>query len=269
MKPWEDLIRVLYEYGEHGVRDLREFFSYKYLDRWLPEVIAMGLVDVKEVIGKGGRKKVHFLTSKGVTYAELHVTKLRICDNLDKFIEPYTPEQKLQILGRLFGDMFEYASSLFLSGKNVDMMRVFRDAIQLPVKAFLNKQILDDKEYIIKTLEGHGEFPPDLYCDILFIQRQFSLPFIIRDADLAWNLNHYLNSHHVYILTLLGIHSKEEIEQKNKVWLEKNRDAIEPHSVWQKKALKELERRKEALREIMNVPKDYGKTSITFYNDIT
>jgi len=67
----------------------------------------------------------------------------------------------------------------------------------------------------------------------------------------------------------LGIHSKEEIEQKNKAWLEKNRDETEPHSVWQEKALTELKRRKDALREIINVPKDYGESSIKFYNDAT
>ena len=67
----------------------------------------------------------------------------------------------------------------------------------------------------------------------------------------------------------MGIHSKEEIEQKNKAWLEKNRDAIEPHSVWQEKALTELKHRKDALREIINVPNDYGESSIIFYNDVT
>jgi hypothetical protein len=280
LSPKDQILYALYKqkprvgYGFNELRDACDGLHGRYIDIFTNpkkgKLVKDGFIVIKKVMGKGGTKELRMITEKGVEYVQKNIVGVELAvRNVLRLAQTLTEKERFEVLGQVFKDMFEYASSLFLSGKRADMMRIFRDSIQLPVKEFLNKQILDDREYIVKALEGHGEFPSNVYSDIVFIQRQFSLPFLIRDADLAWDLNHYLNSHHVYILTLLGIHSKEEIEQKNKAWLEKNRDAIEPHSVWQEKALKELERRKEVLREIMNVPKDYGKTSITFYNDIT
>ena len=233
------------------------------------KLVKDGYVKIEKVKVQGGIKELRKLTEKGVEYVEKNIVGVESAvRNVLRLANALTEKERFQVLGEMFKDMFEYASSLFLSSKRVEMMRVFRDAIQLPVKEFLNKQILADKDYITKAIEGHAEFPPDVYYDAVFVLRQFSLPFMIRDADLAWDLNHYLNSHHVYLFKLLGIHSKEEVENRNKAWLERNRDAIEPHSVWKEKALKELERRKQALSTIINVPEDYGKSSIVFHNDV-
>jgi hypothetical protein len=223
-----------------------------------------GYIECKKVTGKGGVKDVRMITEKGVEYVERNIVGLEVgARNILMFAQARTEKEKFACLGLVFKDMFEYASSLFKSGKRLEMMRVFRDTIQTPVKEFLNKQVLEDKEYIAKFQNGKGTLPPDDYYDPTFILRQFPLAFIIRDTQLAWELNHYLNSHHVYLLTKLGIHTKEEISEKNKKWEQEHKTKTEePFTERRDMILTEIEKRKKMLRNIGSrfVFEDYGKS---------
>jgi hypothetical protein len=223
------------------------------------KLVKDGYIEIKKVKVKGGIKELRMITEKGVEYVEKNIKGVEVAvKNVSSLAQALTEKERFEVLGQVFKDMFEYASSLFKSGKRLDMMHIFREAFQTPVKEFLNKPLLEDKELIIKFLTEHGERLKGVYWDSAFTLRNLPLTFIIRDADLAWDLNHYLNFHHVYLFTTLGIHSKEEIEQRNKAWLEKHKDVEKPFTGWKEKSLKELERRKQALDVIVPVPDDYG-----------
>lgn len=245
----DDIIRVLYEYREGlGFNELRAFFpKYERLKQALDDLIYDGLVAVKQVNVKGGKKNLHFLTERGLNYAEMHVTRLRIYERFEELLKHYNEDEKFQILGQVFKDMFEYASTLFVSGKRLDIMQGFRDAIQTPVKEFLNKPLLDDKEFIRQYFEKDERIPTGTYYDPVFLLRKFPLAFIVRDCRLALELNHALNVHHGILLALCGFLTKEEIEKRNVEWLEKHKGMTEVQI--REAVLKEINTRKSLLKE--------------------
>jgi len=273
----EEILRLLYEHRDGlGHNELRERFNEKVLRRWLPELLKTKLVNVEKMKVKGGRKKLHFLTPKGIEYVERNIMCERFMKRFVEFVDAYQPNEKLEALGQLFKDMFAHSQTLLYSG-DVNAMKIFRATIKEPLKKYVNRELLEAKETILEEGRGSGME----YCDPVFAIRRFSIGFIWEDGVMAWDSGHFLNTHHRYVFEKFGIHSKKEIEEKNVEWLQKHKDKTE---VMQKgERLKELQTRIDIIKKMVeaeinrplekrtlpnwffSLPKDYGE----YLEDVT
>ena len=183
------------------------------------KLVKDGYVKIEKVKVQGGIKELRKLTEKGVEYVEKNIVGVESAvRNVLRLANALTEKERFQVLGEMFKDMFEYASSLFVSGKRSDIMRVLFDVLNMTIMDDLNKEWLTKKDDMVKrkTFSGKYVFPN-------FKRESYPLDFIKRDADLALDVGHYLNTHHRYVLEKLDLYSKQDIEKKNVEWLEKHK----------------------------------------------
>lgn len=178
-----------------------------------------GYIECKKVTGKGGVKDVRMITGKGVEYVEKNIVGLEVgARNVLMLAQARTEKEKFECLGLVFKDIYKYASARFMSGKRLDMIGVLFDVLSMAIMNDINEFWLSKKDDMLKhnVYDGEYVFPE--------FTRNNTRPlgFIVQDAKSAWEKCHYLNTHHRYVLEQLGIYSKEEIENKNKEWLEKH-----------------------------------------------
>lgn len=183
------------------------------------KLVKDGLIRIEMVMGKGGEKELRKLTEKGVEYHEKYIKGVETAvKNVLKLAQSLTEKERVEAASLMFKDMYGYASSLLLSGERLDMMAVLFDALNMAIMDDINGAWLSKKDDMLKrnTFGGEYFFP-------IFKREDYPLDFIKRDADLALDVGHYLNTHHRYVLEKLGSYSKEDIEKKNAEWLEKHK----------------------------------------------
>jgi hypothetical protein len=210
------ILKILYENREKeiGVNDFR--FPYELN----PNTIKRGTVKASRCefirIEMRGLKKCHFITEKGIKFYDRHVASESFLKRFLELYDAYTNEEKLKVLGQIFKDM--YTSSFDSSPTN---LRAMFDSLCMSVMDDINKEWITKKDEILKHDEISGTYQ-FLGQFSVFTLPPYPLAFIVCDAKLAWEEGYYLSTHHRYVLEKLDYHSKEEIDDKNKEWIEKH-----------------------------------------------
>jgi len=205
-----------------GYNELKLKIYEKSLRKWLPVLLNEGLIRVEKIRVKGGEKKLHIITGKGIEYLK----KSRIMYHLEKFIEDFDKLSKVdrvKAFSKIFRDMFES----FVWYGSLDNVKRFHNAIENEVKNFLNSDLFDLKKkemvklFKSKDMEQRGF--GGLYHDPFYGVRIMRVGFILKDLKIAWELGHYLNRHHVYLSTRLDVFPQKEIKDRNEKWLQQHK----------------------------------------------
>ena len=239
-----------------GYNELKLKIYEKSLRKWLPILLNEGLIRVEKIRVKGGEKKLHIITDKGKEYLKRN----RTIYHLERFIEEFDKLPKVdrvKTFSKIFRDMFES----FVWYGSIDNIRKFHNAIESEVKDFLNGDLFDLKKkemvelFNSKDMEQRGF--GGSYHDPSYGIRVICLGFILKDLKIAWELGHYLNGHHVYLLTKLGIFPPKEIKDRNEKWLQQHKLSRDDDV---KKEIRErIELFKQQFPEwIELIPSDYG-----------
>jgi hypothetical protein len=229
LSPKDQILYALYKqkprvgYGFNELRDACGGLHGRYIDIFTNpkkgKLVKDGFIVIKKVMGKGGIKELRMITEKGVEYVQKNIVGVETAvRNVLRLTQALTEKERFDALGQVFKDMYEYASSLFMAGKRLNMMDVLFDALNMAIMDDVNASWLIKKDDMVKrsVFSGNYVFPD-------FTRKSYPLDFIKRDADLALDVGHYLNTHHRYVLEKLGSYSKEDIEKKNVEWLEKHK----------------------------------------------
>jgi hypothetical protein len=249
-----DILLALYNNRQGlGHNELRnEGINPSNLHKWLspknPQLVHEGLVRIEKTKVKGGMKKLHFLTQKGIDYMNRHVTGSQYLKRFFKVYDAATPSEKLQGLEKIYQDLFKLAYDQLINENRSEFLRGLNDVQVLAIIDLLNEAWISKKDVLSEHIKNREEILKRIgetetvldrfefsgeYVFQYVRRRQYPLEFIIEDGKAAWNNGHYLNRHHRYVLEKLGLHSKEEIKEKNSAWLAKH-DGIAKNSTQHK-----------------------------------
>jgi len=218
------ILRLLYENREGlGHNEMKADVGEKTLRKWIPELKRKKFIKIDDVKGLGGTKHVHVLTLKGIEYVERNVVSEKFLKRFLELYDAYSEEERLKILSQIFRDMFES----FVWYGSLDNVKRFHNAIESEVKDFLNNNLFDLKKkemvklFKSKDMEQRG-FGGSYHAPFYGI-RDMRVGFILKDLKIAWELGHYLNRHHVYLSTKLGLSPSKEIKDRNEKWLQQHK----------------------------------------------
>lgn len=261
----ERVLRILSDQIKKGIKPKKRGLGYnelklkvyeKSLRKWLPLLLKENLIRIEKIPVRGGQKKLHIITDKGREY----VKRRRIVYQLERMIEEFdklSRFDKLKAISKIVRDVYE----VFVWHGSLDDVRNFHEAIENEVKDFLNNDLFDLKKkemvalFKFKDMEQRGF--GGWYHDPSYGTRVMRVGFILKDSKIAWELGHYLNSHHVYLLTKLGIIPLTKIENRNKKWLQEHE--LSRYDDIRQEMVQRIELFKGRFPEFINfVPSDYG-----------
>jgi DNA-binding MarR family transcriptional regulator len=185
--------------------DLRKWLDPKTFKKRKGRLLANGLIKKRLEKSRGGTKHIYFLTPKGKEELQRIVSLDEIGRNYRKMFKPCTEDEKLDALSNLLTILFE--SFLLKSDFEKSFPRLL-DAIELPFKDTINRWGLFHKNRFERYY-----YDPQLHVE------QMPARFIIEDARLAFQLSHFLNRHHIYVLTRLDHKRETELAERNAAWL--------------------------------------------------
>lgn len=250
-------IRILYLLSQHREGLCHNDFRRNGIDpttvKKYESKLTKVLVRIRKERGRGGTKNVYVLTLEGEKCVEMIRYLEEIDKNLKRFFKLSKEDERLRVFSKIIGDLYRIYVKAFHSRGDVEGYRRFFDALTKSMKDIRNERLFgsETKKAILEGKRLGME-----YYDPHFVLRVLPIGFIILDAKLAFEMGHYLNRHHVYVLTKFDLQKEKELKKKNEEWLKVN------GSLDSDKIKNEIEIRKKEIRKKMpqfKIPEDYGE----------